>query len=277
MTHKRMVNNIQPTTEQQEGTMDCYKILTRHLAALAVLLASAFLFSFTCVSPTPAPAPAPPYSPKFTYSVQKAAAKLDVTVGLVAPQFAGEGTTYWTNNKRDDVAKALIGGLRASFNELLVGKGFNVTGPFDSVENMTFPEKKGADFVLFPEMDVSADVKAENPRPHGVGENAFIVCDTSIAVGGNVSLVVKEPLSGEKMWVKRIEIPAEKKVLGQAGCVGGQPTEQTKAEQTFRDEWGRAHEALYSAIMRGLDKHVNGEEFQTLKKQSAELREKKKY
>jgi hypothetical protein len=44
-----------------------------------------------------------------------------------------------------------------------------------------------------------------------------------------------------------------------------------------RVAWARAHETVYQQSMKAFDDYVNGEEFQRLKRESQELRDKKKY
>jgi len=160
---------------------------------------------------------------------------------------------------------------------LLVAKGFTVTGPFLSVQDMTFPEKKGADFVFYPEIDVNAAVKIENigadTRFGILGSTVVSTCDLVLSGSGNIGVLVVEPLSGEKMWIKRIDVTVPKKAMKAEGdaCTGGKPP------QALENEWAMLHEQMYNTVMKAVDRYVNGEEFQTLKRQSLELRAKKAY
>jgi len=240
----------------------------------------ALMVMLGCASAPPRPK-APPYEPRFGYSVPSAGQKVDVTVGLVAPQFSGDGATYWQASKNDEVAGAMFRGLRTSFNELLVAKGFNVSGPFDSVDNMTFPEKKGADFVLYPEIDVRGAVELSEIQQVQSGNSLTgyqfdYRCDAKIKMNGAVLIIAKEPLSGEKMWVKKVEVTIPDSQLTTEGdyC---KPGSGAKPAEDVRTAWGKVHESMYSAVMSNLDKYVSGEEFQMLKTQAGELRAKKSY
>ena len=214
-----------------------------------------------------APPPPPAYAPTYSYKTPPAAQKIDVTVGLVAPQFTADGSGIRRRTQTDDTEKRFVSALRTSFDELLVAKGFNITGPFDSVDNMTYPEKKTADFVIFPELDLSASL-VTNTLP------GSYVCQWTVNLGGNVSLVAKEPLSGEKMWIKRVDVPnVSKNFQGPESEWGN--CEIRPVPQKATNELLKGYEAIYAVTMQALDRYVSGEEFQVLKKQSQELRAKK--
>ena len=246
------------------------------LAALALALAA-------CATVPPAPAA---YSPKFHYPTAASGSKIDVTVAIVAPQFVGDGLDYARTNRDDGTVREMIGGMRSGFNELLLAKGFNVSGPFDALDGMTFPEKKGADFVLYPEFDVSRGwaIGAKRPRAKSTALAILasvtktksaedVECDFTIQPRGTVSFVALEPLSKEKMWVKRmeVEVPAESFVAYREGCDAPVMTAE------MHNAWAKAHEAMFTSIMTNIDRYVSAEEFQILKKQSQELRARKVY
>ena len=256
--------------------------VTPGLVAATLLM---YLVTVACSSSkTAAPPKAPPYTPRFAYPSEQSPEKLDVTVGLVNPQWGGNGAEFYAENKKDSVVKSFIGGLRTSVNELLSNKGFNITGPFHSVDDMTFPEKKSADFVVYLENDIAGGLNITNMRQETVkttsGEGVVTVCEAAISVGGTISIIAKEPLSGEKMWVKRIEIPEETKPIDLQSETYGAIAKICNKQATTsgsRDDWGRMHVAMFQRVMKAMDKYINGEEFQVLKKQAAELRAKKTY
>jgi hypothetical protein len=244
-----------------------------------VLFCVIVLASSGCAAARPAQPPPPPYEPRFSYKVEaEVQNKVDVTVGVVAPQFSGDGTAYWAQQKNDDIARGMIRGLRTEIGALLIAKGLNTTGPFDSVDNMTFPEKKSADLVLYPEFDFEAGFRVSNIRNEQrtsllTGTELVLVCDIAVAPAGAISLIVREPMSGEKVWLKKVEVsvrPQRFQGLGRT-CTG------QAVSQEVRDAWAKAHEQVFQGLMKDLDRYVNGEEFQSLKKQSLELRAKKVY
>jgi hypothetical protein len=75
------------------------------------------------------------------------------------------------------------------------------------------------------------------------------------------------------MWVKRIALALQPKTFKGQGKI----CDKTAITQEIRNAWGQVHEKMYTSIMTKLDQYVSAEEFQMLKKQSAELRENKRY
>jgi hypothetical protein len=251
----------------------------------------------------PPPPPVQAYQPNFAYKTTANDKKLDVTVGIIAPQFTAGAAIYQQSRKNDDVLKAMLSGMSASFNEILISKGFNTKGPFISLNDMTFPEKKGSDLLLYPEFDFQIIVKIDNYRAGGPSGGSTFgnligamgkkkrrsaddgsgapeagagngTCDVTLSVDGNLLFVAQEPLSGERMWIKRLDVTkAQSSLPRQEGpvCDGGPMSPEV------RNAWAKAHEIVYQDSMKSFDNYVNGEEFQMLKHQSLELRARKAY
>jgi hypothetical protein len=245
---------------------------------------------------TPPPRPTEEYQPRFSYAPAAQGAKIDVTVAIVAPQFTGDGVDYLKSNREDGTVREMLRGMRAGFNGLLLAKGFNAAGPYDSLDAMTFPEKKSADFVLYPEFDVGPGYAIANKHTRAADGKSLLASLTSIGLlkakkteaelaveneactftvqpRGTVSFVVLEPLSKEKMWVKRLELEVPQEAVEASGAV----CEGQASNPEIRNAWARAHEALFNTVMGNIDRYVSAEEFKVLKRQSAELRQKKVY
>jgi hypothetical protein len=239
-----------------------------------------------CATTAP-PAPArPDYQGNFGYKAASSGQKLEVSIGVVNPQFSANSLAYKTRGENDPVFKQLVSSLGATFNEVLIAKGFNTKGPFASLNDMTFPDKKGSDLLLYPEFDFQLGLNIGNPHPaqQSAGD-AFAAgllgsttvptaCDITLSVSGNVVFIVQEPLSGEKMWTKRLDVSKAPQVFREQT---GATCENKGITQDIKESWVKAHEVVYQASMKALDDYVNGEEFQLLKKQSLELRAKKAY
>lgn len=245
------------------------------LLALAAFLAS-------CASTASKTPVEQPYQPNYQYSVNPASEKIDVTVGIIAPQFSGGGVEYWKRAKEDADAGEAIRALRSSFESLLTSKGFNTAGPYESLDDMTFPEKKGCDFVFYPELDLDGKYVISNLRDEEQtslagallgGSNILTVCDATVRLSGSVQIVAREPLSNEKMWVKRLSLTSAPQTFRASGAACG----GTAVTREINNAWKKMHEAMYQEVMRGLDQYVSAEEFQMLKRQAAELRAKKTY
>ena len=254
----------------------------RSVATTLVLLVSAsLLITAGCATAKPAAPPTPPYQPSYRYSLPPSPKdRVDVTVGLVAPQFTGAGEAYWEQSKRDHdtFVIRMRQSLTSSLEELLSSKGFTVAGPYDDIDSMTFPEKKGADLVLYPLMNIDSGYTVGNVRVERdvdlLGNvSATTICDVSFAPSGAVQFVAAEPLSGEKMWIKKVDITQPIRSFRGTGKV----CQKQGVTQDIRNAWGQAHEALFQTIMKNIDRYVNTEEFVMLKQQARELRDKKAY
>lgn len=253
--------------------------------------------------PKPEAPPATAYQPDFSFRAAHVDKKLGVTVGVISPQFTAGASLYQQAYRDDEVVKAMLSGMSATFNEVLIAKGFNTKGPFVSLNDMTFPEKKGSDLLLYPEFDFQVQVKIDNTRSAAVEEDTGggatglagllkvvskkpasnqaaparpSVCDAVLTVTGNMLFVAQEPLSGERMWIKRLDISKGKqRFSGQRGLVcSGDGADWTPE---IKNAWAKAHEIIYQESMKSFDNYINGEEFQMLKHQSQEVRAKKTY
>src|SRR6266478_88851 len=191
----------------------------------------AFIAGLTgCVHAPPKPTVAS-YEPNFAYKTNPSGKKLDVTVGIIQPQFSANAALYHQNYRENEIHKAMLSSMGATFNEVLLAKGFNTKGPFVALNDMTFPEKKGSDLLLYPEFDFQIQLAVENPRNiqpakgegggHSGNGIAGLVnlmagpggdplerqtCDAVLTVTGNLLFVAQEPLSGERMWIKRLDV-----------------------------------------------------------------------
>jgi hypothetical protein len=237
-----------------------------------------------CMAAAPAAPEKPPYQPNFTYAVADSGHKIDITLGIVAPQYSGDGVEWWKQNKTDGISAAMARGLRTSFTELFTAKGFNAAGPFDSVDEMTFPEKKGCDFVLYPDFDVQISMVTrggvqDQPKPEtkifSLGPSAApSSCSAKLVMSGTILLTVKEPLSGEKIWIKKVDISQPDRMLDftDTDCIVADGT-----LRGARDAWAKANEDVYQNVMKSLDRYVSVELFKDFQHQSQELRTKKVY
>jgi hypothetical protein len=264
----------------RSNTLPCIRKCT---GALPTIVALALLEA--CMAAAPAAPEKPAYQPNFRYAVADSGRKIDVTLGIIAPQYSGDGIEWWKRNKTDEISAALARSLRTSFTELFTAKGFNATGPFDSVDEMTFPEKKGCDFVLYPDFDVdiamltSGGMEAPQPKKEiklfSLGSSQpTSSCTAKIVMSGTIQLTVKEPLSGEKIWIKKVDISQPDRLLEFAD------TDCIVADGTLRgarDAWAKANEDVYQNVMKSLDRYVSAELFKDFQKQSQELRIKKVY
>src|ERR1039457_4843581 len=102
-----------------------------------------------------------------------------------------------------DMLKALPSALTG----LITAKGMTYRGPFEQLDTMTFPDKKGSDLALYPEIELEALWEVSNSRAENRGfinGSTVTVCDVKLSSKGRVSFVVIEPLSKETLWRKTV-------------------------------------------------------------------------
>ncbi len=273
--------------------------LARLVNSCALLLP---LIAIDCMPPAPAaatPPPAPPFQPNFTYKVPPSGTKSDVTLGILNPQFGENASLY--QKKGDPTVTKMFSALGDSVGELLVAKGLKTTGPYASLNDMTFPEKKAADLVLYPQINFSAEVVFSNPHaapapekkegslfelpfgtkkeePKSAAAPAPLgpqICDAKLTVSGSVTLVVAEPTTGAKMMNKVLKVDTADQSFASQACpaLGSRP----EFSREVQEAWDKAHEVLFQSSMKAFDSYVNVDELQSFKVQAKELRDKKIY
>jgi hypothetical protein len=237
----------------------------RITVAFALVLAP--ILTLGCA--TAALPPVQDYTPHFTFAAPEGAANpLDMTIAIVRPHDTS-GLTKETNVE-SPIAIAFNDSMTVQFQEILNKKGIKQTGPFDDMNAMTFPDKKGADLALTPEFGIQTSGPKESYTIDGTGTIIEFAWNGPCAASGYVSFVLLEPLSGEKLWVKKIDVPAS-----QVDCTG----RASKADRvTFlKGKIAQVLEKVYPAVMKKVWDYMSPEELTLLKKQSIELRAKKVY
>lgn len=91
-------------------------------------------------------------NPQATEAVKGAVAMSYAKLGLAVPMTGGEDPAY--RAVRDAVGRSLL--------QYFTSSGFTVSGPFPSVDMMTFPEKKQADLLLTVDFGVVTDQPRAN-------------------------------------------------------------------------------------------------------------------
>jgi len=134
-----------------------------------------------------------------------------------APESAFAGTTYLK------VGKGFSASMGVDMDKILIAKGLTSKGPFASIDELTYSDKKVSDLTLAPQVFITSEVK------YGPWQNAsgnyqvedrtipVMIRSFELRVGGWVTFVMQEPLSGQKMWIKKIDLE-DKVITGQEFC-----------------------------------------------------------
>lgn len=214
------------------------------------------------------------YSPVFDYSppVEAKPGSADVTfavVGAVGSDLIPTLQQFGQNMAQD-------------FYEILTAHGYTVRGPFRTYDDMTFPDKKGSDLVLIPDLQIIGNSSGIRwSQSFGVallGGTAF-TGEGSLVVSGRVNLVVAESLSREKMWTKSVDIPPITIVVEETAMYSNSnvPLDVLMKEDGIYNDVAKALEAQYKTILARAYQYLDPEEMRIVKKQAQEIRSKKVY
>jgi len=160
-----------------------------------------------------------------------------------------------------------------------------VTGPFESLDMMTYPDKKNADLSLTPEIFINpqsrdtsqwADVGSYFKKPVEVKVDAWVV------------LMLREPLSSEKIWIKKVEIKEETEQTEiYAQKVSRGPIRPGSRIHNYgpggivydgrKDAVANIIKKIYPQVMQTVWKYLNTEEILILKEKAEEIRKLKRY
>ncbi|MFZ5804572.1 MAG: hypothetical protein ACOY7U_06940 [Acidobacteriota bacterium] len=243
------------------------RVLLRGTVFLGVLIAIA------CASSTPTAT----YSPVFDYTppAGTAPASRSLTFALVGAQYRSPVQFFQRFGAK----------MASDLQEILAARGYTVRGPFRTYDEMTFPDKKGSDLVLQPELEITADLAGIRQKVTGgavalalLGE-ATSAYDGTVTIGGRVNLVVLEPLTRERMWAKSVEISRVTVELNGEALYKAPPSldELLANEPSFAAEFGRALEQVYRSVMDKAFTYLDPEEMELVNKQAEEIRKKKVY
>lgn len=226
------------------------------------------------------------------------ARSLRVTMAVVSPAFAQQNEFV---TKHDPVAKGFTKSLETDLDKLLIAKGMTVTGPFESLDMMTYPDKKNAELSLTPDVVLNATVKEGDWTSNGHD----FVRPVEVVMDGWVALVMREPLSSEKIWIKKIPLQPVKKSSqvvakpqrliqgGDPNLLAGKskvslaellvasPRETIQPGELVIDGVEEAMadciQDLYKPIMDTAWNYINAQEIKVLTEKAAEVRKLKRY
>ena len=207
---------------------------------LAFLLFPASMAILTgCIPPPPAPlAQIPDYNsglysfPKFDLPAAKKPGSVGLTVLSIVPEYKDtrgkeSGSTGSMTTEMAKVFRSFAGSAGEDIEALLVAKGLTAKGPF-VLDEVTFPDKKGADLTVLMEIifDLNyTDAKFQRDETFEGNQQGKVYTGT-MSVGMKVYYYLLEPLSEEKMWIKKLDLGSQDYAYefakGQESYVSGQ-------------------------------------------------------
>jgi len=215
------------------------------------------------------------YTPNFDYSPPKEAkpAAANVTFAVVGGSYPESIPLFQQFNQN----------MSQDFFEILTARGYTVRGPFHTYDDITFPDKKGSDLILIPELQINPDASSLKwDQSFGAalfGQRGY-TGEGTLVFTGRVNLVVAESLSREKMWTKSVEIPPLTVRVEETHMYGspGIPVQQLmESEDAIYNGVAKALEMQYKSILERAYQYLDPDEMQIVKKQAQEIRNKKVY
>lgn len=144
-------------------------------------------------------------APQFSWEPPTKENPQNLTIALVHP-FFGSDAKFMSYSK-NPYLKAFLDSVQTDLQRTLITKGFNVTGPFESFDVMTFPNKKDAALALMPEFVLVIDEKYTDSYRNADG--SYFRMKGTIAMNGFIKFTMIEPISEQKIWVKKINVPEQ--------------------------------------------------------------------
>lgn len=205
-----------------------------------------------------------PYVANFDYtpSSQVAPGSGGVTFAVGKVSYKSDSKTLWfTSPQFENLDKA----IKQDLSELLTAKGFSVRGPFNSYDLIPYSDKKAIDLFLIATLELSTTYKDLKTEYKTRDFNTFKVSTGNVEVSGKITLELREPVSGELMWIKDVPFTNFKF-----------PFRHSLSMNNY-DDMAKGIEQQYPEIMANIAKLIDVEEIRIIKKQCQELKSKKGY
>ena len=214
------------------------------------------------------------YTPKQTAK----SGSVGMVVALLKPRYA----TDFQESASNELFKSFQTALGNDIEELIIGKGFTMKGPYQAFDEMVYADKQRTDIAI--QIEISPQFTAVEGNWKSRLNFALVGGSTTTwTYAGKLSLIGKinlsgiEPLTHEKIWSKSVSIPNVENVAIQTSNRYERPLQGSEIyfDPGVYNAVGRALNAQYEGIMDKVAAHFNADEFMTLKNQIKELKSKK--
>ena len=157
----------------------------------------------------------------FSYQPEAQEEKVDKIISIVSPIYksASSGSmnpqfAYNTLNSRHisvnfnknlgQYGNRLASAMGDTFHEIIISKGFKISGPYETFDDITYGDKKASYLALVPDLNINVDQKVLNSEcsdSKGYCENVG-----TIQIGGSLNIKLIEPLTKQTFFSKRINL-----------------------------------------------------------------------
>jgi hypothetical protein len=203
--------------------MDKGRSLKKWVANLILLFAgvATVCFMLACAENAPVtprqlpPAPSSAWGDSYSYKYdppeKKDPASIPATIVVVNPIYK-EAESALIDPTYSKVAKGFSASMGVDMDKVVIAKGMTVKGPYLSLDDITYSDKKISDLTLAPKVFLTTRIKyvgepvTREYRNDEGKEEVRVDRKFEMKIGGWISFVMQEPLSAEKMWIKRLEL-----------------------------------------------------------------------
>ena len=215
-------------------------------------------------------------------------------------------TEFWKTNVFEEESYRVIGDRLATsmggdLQKIVIAKGMTALGPYETYDEVVYGDKKAASLMLAPKIEMQITVNYFGPAVKISGVNQArqyenrMSRDLEMKVGGYLTLVMMEPLSREKMWIKKLElapvilrgvehweaVPEYTPTYGLFGEVTGRTiTGWSQGAMVYDDKPELLADMVSSFYQTALGKcwtFIDPQEFLDLKATAQEIRDKAEY
>lgn len=263
------------------------RLLARAESALIGLCFAATIgFILACASaPPPRFMPVSRWSGGYTYSFQppQSSSPASVKINVVVVQPERERESALVEKLYTRVGRGFSRSMGVDLDKIIVAKGMTAIGPYATLDDVTYPDKKSADLTLAPRVFLNTETRFDNSHHVNYSGIGYVEKSFTMRIAGWVSYEMREPLSGQKMWVKRLDLD-ERTVRGveiyEAVPVRrdqyGNVLQWSEGEVKFsgrEDALGDALNAYYPEIMQRAWTYLDPNEMIELREKTREIRE----
>jgi hypothetical protein len=269
---------------------------TAHIIVVSCILAILCFVIVACM--TYRPMPSSPATYKFSgYNIPETTrpASVRFTVAIVEPAYKEAISQTYSR-----VVKSFSGSIGTGLDQILVAKGMTTKGPYTSLDELPYPDKKNSNLTLTETVFIQAVEQADSKGARGYAQSSNtyytnsqgrnVLCEVTsgkLTVDVWLTFELREPLSNEKMWIKRLDLGTMERSY-QVGVEKymyqdpGNPWVQQwrLGEEQFNTKpdalAGILNEA-YPKIMNSAWIYLNTEELLKLNEKVTEIRQLKRY
>lgn len=251
------------------------KAVFKHLISLAVVLVASILFIATGPTTTEAL-----LVPSFSYATpaSQEANSAGLTIALIRPEYSG-------GKMEVEPFASFIKSLEEETIEVLTSRGYSIRGPFNSRDEMVYSDKEACDLALT--VDVAPDILKTTGYwlliKQMNGNSVYRLSKAELSIFGKINMTAFEPISGEKMWSKSVEIPQRKTTPITASILYNGTSNLDNARIAALIVAGDpnvinpitiAYQESFSDIMTKINSFLDPAEFQRMKPKIKELKAK---